>query len=140
MSMKPPGMGKESHLSRLSGEKIRQNRLGKSLAGILGGKNVGTPKRLFHFSATTLTPSVPDSHSSLLPIFSYRSRLLRTAVEPNPTRVEAFCLLSLVFLRTHKPYPHPGRTNFSVLLIQAGKSPSNLAVPSCGSNQFQHQE
>jgi hypothetical protein len=41
--MKPPEMGKEAHLSRLSGEKIRQNHLDNPLAGILGGKNVGTP-------------------------------------------------------------------------------------------------
>jgi hypothetical protein len=31
------------HLATLSGEKTRRNHLGESLAGILGGKNVGTP-------------------------------------------------------------------------------------------------
>lgn len=34
---------KEDSSFQLSGEKISKNRLGKSLAGILGGKNVGTP-------------------------------------------------------------------------------------------------
>ena len=43
--MKLPGMGFLSH-PRLSGEKIRENLLGESLAGISGGKNVGTPIRL----------------------------------------------------------------------------------------------
>src|SRR6266699_2905790 len=105
MSMKPPGMGKESHLSRLSGEKIRQNRLGKSLAGILGGKNVGTPKRLFHFSATTLTPSVPDSNSSLLPIFSYRSRLLRTAVSQEQEKRDTHKGAPLLILSGLFTYP-----------------------------------
>jgi hypothetical protein len=36
-------MGKEAHVFRLSGEKIRQNHLDESLAGKTGGKNVGTP-------------------------------------------------------------------------------------------------
>jgi hypothetical protein len=40
--MKSPGMGFLSH-PRLSGDKIRENLPGESLAGISGGKNVGTP-------------------------------------------------------------------------------------------------
>jgi len=42
--MKSPGMGKEAYLFWLSGVKMSDKSLDESLAGKMGGKNVGTPR------------------------------------------------------------------------------------------------